>query len=179
MTPCLANPRPIQDLDIPTRRKLAANLSHVSAKVRAAIAMAAPMRTVLRSSGRSLVISTICTPRHLAVLSPAKAQVQARSAAIDAYPPPDIEPRAQSGLAAQDGSSKSSRTFFDSTGVLWVGTGGDEPPDPNKAKLGKSELHQEDPDAKMPMLTPSSTQNITRTPADSPTISTATRDPRT
>lgn len=31
-----------------------------------------------------------------------------------------------------------SRTYFDSTGVRWVGIGGQEPSDPNKANLGKT-----------------------------------------
>ncbi|KAH8175492.1 mitochondrial protein up-regulated during meiosis domain-containing protein [Sarocladium implicatum] len=31
-----------------------------------------------------------------------------------------------------------SRTYFDSTGIRWVGIAGKEPPDPNKANLGKT-----------------------------------------
>lgn len=102
--------------------------------------MAAPMRSALRGTGRSLSVSTTCASRHMAVFSPAKAQVQAQPLAIDTLPPPDLEATSQKKRSdqAQDGQPKSSHAFFDTTGVLWVGTGGEEPPDPNKAKLGKS-----------------------------------------
>jgi hypothetical protein len=33
---------------------------------------------------------------------------------------------------------RQSGAFFDATGVMWVGFGGDKPPDPNKSKLGKT-----------------------------------------
>lgn len=103
--------------------------------------MATPMRTALRGTGRSLSVSTTRTSRHLTVFSPANAQVLPQPVAIDTLPPPDIEAisRSKSSVESPDGQPKSSRAFFDTTGVLWVGTGGDEPPDPNKAKLGKSQ----------------------------------------
>lgn len=105
--------------------------------------MAAPMRSALRSTARPLSVSTTCTPRLMTVFSPAKAQVQAQPLAIDTLPPPDLNETSHKKPSdqSQDGQPKSSNAFFDTTGVLWVGTGGEEPPDPNKAKLGKSEYY--------------------------------------
>lgn len=91
--------------------------------------MAAPIRSVLRRPGRA-------RPRHgaaelprrrpLSRFSPAKAQV--------ASPQPPAA-RDHAGLAER---KPLSQTYFDATGLRWVGAGSEGPNDPNKAKLGKS-----------------------------------------
>ena len=110
--------------------------------------MAVPLRNALRSSNRSLTISSPPL-RQLTIYSPAKAQVQpvTQPASIELPPPPpptlDVQSSRPGSWHATQGARQldvptSSQAFFDSTGVLWVGVGGDQPPDPNKAKLGKS-----------------------------------------
>ena len=81
--------------------------------------------------------------RSITSYGPARAQVQAAT--------PQQQPRqsrAPSDLIVMGSRAQNchdslpgelSRTYFDSTGVRWVGIGGQEPPDPNKANLGKSE----------------------------------------
>ncbi|KAI6780366.1 uncharacterized protein J7T54_005468 [Emericellopsis cladophorae] len=92
--------------------------------------MAAPLRTAAKGAGRSA--PSLC--RGLAIFSPAKAQVQPINQPVaDTLPPLDIVTESIPPPKRRD-----ARAFFDTTGVLWVGTGGDKPPDPNKAKLGKT-----------------------------------------
>jgi hypothetical protein len=110
--------------------------------------MAAHLRSALRSTShhRPTFQSSV---RHLTRYSPAKAQVQpvTQTSTADSLPIPD-EPFSEYGHRSPPTSSvqpetdlpKTSQAFFDATGVLWVGVGNDQPPDPNKAKLGKSKL---------------------------------------
>jgi hypothetical protein len=88
--------------------------------------------------------------RTLTSYGPARAQVQAVNSQQQ-LPEPSLQISQHSDLVLrEDGSSQRhrseqlpealSRTYFDSTGVRWVGIGGEEPSDPNKANLGKSEL---------------------------------------
>lgn len=87
--------------------------------------------------------------RNITSYGPARAQVQVVNAQQKLQQPP----LASSGhgdllatgiLASRRHSTEQalpetlSRTYFDSTGVRWVGIGGQEPSDPNKANLGKS-----------------------------------------
>lgn len=93
--------------------------------------MTAPARTALKAARH------LPSGRHLSIFSPAKAHVQpvtqpaTEHISVADFPPPALKPESPNG---------SSRTYFDGTDVLWVGLGGDKPPDPNKAKLGKSEF---------------------------------------
>jgi hypothetical protein len=78
----------------------------------------------------------------LTVFSPAKAQVvrpvaNPAAVAINDLPPPETQKLPPKSIHNE--YSTTSKLFFNSTGILWVGVGGDKPPDPNKAKLGKSE----------------------------------------
>ncbi|KAF7548196.1 hypothetical protein G7046_g8754 [Stylonectria norvegica] len=98
--------------------------------------MAQPIRTALRAS--SGLSSSPASLRRLSSFSPAKAQVQpVAQPTTDHIPPPEA---LQHDVAAGR-PSPLSRTYFDATGVRWVGAGKDEPQDPNKAKLGRSMFH--------------------------------------
>lgn len=102
--------------------------------------MAAPVRTASRTA--VAIVSKgpgrLSSLRRLTIFSPAKAQVQpVTQPATQHIQPTDVLSRIQSPTNNQKDLSK---TYFDGTGVLWVGLGGKEPPDPNKAKLGKSQF---------------------------------------
>lgn len=93
--------------------------------------MAAPIRSSLSRSGRTSVASI----RSLSNARPAKAQVQP---ATVREPKPSLPPSDATLLEDYLRRGALSRTYFDATGVRWVGSGDDGPKDPNKAKLGKS-----------------------------------------
>lgn len=114
-------------------------------------AMAAPMRSALRGSRSSRTLSSKSPSlrRRLTVFSPARAQVRPVAAQQQSSPilPPTIPSRQpqtsdiQTGRPATASVDGSATAFFDSSGIFWVSSGGGEqPPDPNKAKLGKSEF---------------------------------------
>lgn len=89
--------------------------------------MAAPIRSTISRSGRPCVASI----RNLSNAPATKAQVKS------------INPREPNTSSATSDASQLrrgalSRTYFDATGVRWVGSHDDGPKDPNKAKLGKS-----------------------------------------
>ncbi|KAH7146476.1 hypothetical protein EDB81DRAFT_759732 [Dactylonectria macrodidyma] len=90
--------------------------------------MAAPVRSVLRRPGRARPRHAIALAgrRTLSRFSPAKAQV--------ASPQPTAV-RDHAGLAER---KPLSQTYFDATGLRWVGAGAEGPSDPNKAKLGRT-----------------------------------------
>ncbi|KAH6997122.1 hypothetical protein EDB80DRAFT_585303 [Ilyonectria destructans] len=91
--------------------------------------MAAPIRSVLRRPGRARPrhgAAELARRRPLSRFSPAKAQV--------ASPQPPAA-RDHAGLAER---KPLSQTYFDATGLRWVGAGSEGPNDPNKAKLGKT-----------------------------------------
>lgn len=93
--------------------------------------MAAPVRTILRGP------SSLSSLRRLTIFSPAKAQIQpVTQPAAEHIPHADVPIPPPSAARHND----LSKTYFDGTDVLWVGLGGDKPPDPNKTKLGKSEF---------------------------------------
>ncbi|KAF4125892.1 hypothetical protein GMORB2_1138 [Geosmithia morbida] len=121
--------------------------------------MAAPMRNALRGTTANIYsASSPATLRRLTVGTPARAQQQAVIAdnlagPLPPPPPPPSQQRQEqqhstssdleippSKLEPVPSLSSSSKAFFDSTGILWVGVGnGDnQPSDPNKAKLGKT-----------------------------------------
>ncbi|KAF4468452.1 hypothetical protein FALBO_4660 [Fusarium albosuccineum] len=93
--------------------------------------MAAPIRSALSRSGRRSTASL----RHLSSARPVKAQVQPITVREPASNPP---PTDTSILENSVRRGTLSRTYFDATGVRWVGSGDDGPKDPNKAKLGKT-----------------------------------------
>ncbi|CAM1509201.1 Fc.00g029400.m01.CDS01 [Cosmosporella sp. VM-42] len=96
--------------------------------------MAASMRIALR--GSSPAVASVC---RLSSFSPAKAQVQpVTQPAADHVPPLGPTPDAMLNDATARKRRALSKTYFDATGVLWVGAGGDKPPDPNKTKLGRT-----------------------------------------
>lgn len=107
--------------------------------------MAAHLRSALRSTSHHRPSQS--SIRHLTRCSPAKAQVQpvTQPSTVDSLPLLD-EPFSEhnhqsppiSSIQTEQGLPKTSQAFFDATGVLWVGVGNEQPPDPNKAKLGKS-----------------------------------------
>ncbi|KAM0345885.1 hypothetical protein ACHAPU_005936 [Fusarium lateritium] len=93
--------------------------------------MAAPIRSSLSRSGRSSVASI----RSLSNARPAKAQVQP----ITVREPNAAIPSSDHALLENYlRRGASSKTYFDATGVRWVGSGQEGPKDPNKAKLGKT-----------------------------------------
>lgn len=94
--------------------------------------MAATIRSSLSRSGRSSVASI----RSLSNARPAKAQVKPTTVREPNTPFP---PSDASLLDKYSRRGALSKTYFDATGVRWVGSGGEDgPKDPNKAKLGKS-----------------------------------------
>ncbi|KAH7222868.1 hypothetical protein BKA60DRAFT_293477 [Fusarium oxysporum] len=93
--------------------------------------MAAPIRSSLSRSGRTSVASI----RSLSNARPAKAQVQP---ATVREPKPSLPPSDATLLEDYLRRGALSRTYFDATGVRWVGSGDDGPKDPNKAKLEKT-----------------------------------------
>ncbi|KAI9158672.1 hypothetical protein HJFPF1_06670 [Paramyrothecium foliicola] len=93
--------------------------------------MTAPMRTALRASRRS---PSLPPPRPITTFSPAKAQV--RSAARPA--PQHVSQRSVQLQTGAVGQEPLKPTYFEATGNRWVGMGDKQPPDPNKAKLGKT-----------------------------------------
>lgn len=113
--------------------------------------MAAHLRSALRSASHHHPTPSQAPIRQLSRFSPAKAQVQpvTQSPTVD-IPPPLDEPSpsspgtsSASSIARRAEPAKTSKAFFDATGVLWVGVGNDQPPDPNKANLGKSKASEE------------------------------------
>lgn len=95
--------------------------------------MAAPIRSAISRSGRPSAASL----RRLSSAHPVKAQVKPISVR---------EPSTPSDVTILETSVRRaalSRTYFDATGVRWVGAGDDGPKDPNKAKLGKSTKDQD------------------------------------
>ncbi|KAL6830462.1 hypothetical protein J3E69DRAFT_192221 [Trichoderma sp. SZMC 28015] len=106
--------------------------------------MAAPLRNTLTSpAGRSSFRSwpgASSSVRGITSFSPANAPAQ-----IAARPPPEsvLERPPPDALLLKRPVSASPRdslpqTYFESSGAVWVGGRGDQPPDPNKAKLGKT-----------------------------------------
>ncbi|RKL07970.1 hypothetical protein BFJ71_g1882 [Fusarium oxysporum] len=93
--------------------------------------MAAPIRSSLSRSGRTSVASI----RSLSNARPAKAQVQPVTVR---EPKPSLPPSDATLLEDYLRRGALSRTYFNATGVRWVGSGDDGPKDPNKAKLGKT-----------------------------------------
>ncbi|KAL7944612.1 hypothetical protein V8C42DRAFT_325349 [Trichoderma barbatum] len=103
--------------------------------------MAAPLRNTLTSSasrssfrswpGDSVRRITTCGPAN------APAQVAARPSPenLSEQPPPDALLLKKPVSRSRDSLPK---TYFESSGALRVGGRGDQPPDPNKAKLGKT-----------------------------------------
>lgn len=117
--------------------------------------MAAPLIKSLRKARlrrRCLPLPTsppTSRPRCIASYSQAKAQVQsishaAGAAAPDSTPPPfsfppSAPPQIVAHAAPARQSGQLSPTYFEATGQTWMPLGGgQEPVDPNKAKLGKS-----------------------------------------
>ncbi|EKJ69985.1 hypothetical protein NXS19_010522 [Fusarium pseudograminearum] len=93
--------------------------------------MAAPIRSTISRSGRPCVASI----RNLSNAHATKAQVQT----INSHEPNASSPSSDaSQLTNHVGRGALSRTYFDATGVRWVGSHDDGPKDPNKAKLGKT-----------------------------------------
>ncbi|KAK0389868.1 hypothetical protein NLU13_3441 [Sarocladium strictum] len=86
--------------------------------------------------------------RGIASYGPARAQLQAVNAQQQPQDPSlSLSPHSELLTNGERASPRSrnepvpealSKTYFDSTGVRWVGIGGKEPSDPNKAKLGKT-----------------------------------------
>ncbi|KAK7208738.1 hypothetical protein V2G26_015916 [Clonostachys chloroleuca] len=101
--------------------------------------MAAPMRCALHSTARS---SSLSFARCITTtVDSAKASTpQPNIAANDGPPPAPYRPQPGlcSGISPRISSGSSHHTFFDPKGPLWVGAGGDQPPDPNKANLGNT-----------------------------------------
>lgn len=106
--------------------------------------MAGSMRLAAAPLGRSASAAPVAA-RHLTSFGPAQAQVQTTRHS-DLHPvvtssspaASDLGPRAPrpSPVPVPRGLSA---TYFDTSGVLWVELKGQhQPPDPNKAKLGKS-----------------------------------------
>ncbi|KAL7932343.1 hypothetical protein V8C35DRAFT_281948 [Trichoderma chlorosporum] len=102
--------------------------------------MAAPLRNALTSpAGRSSFRSTSgASVRRIASFGPANAPAQAVARpspeGLSEQPPPDALLLRKPASAPRDGLP---RTYFESSGAVWGGRG-DQPPDPNKAKLGKT-----------------------------------------
>ncbi|UKZ46804.1 hypothetical protein TrVGV298_001014 [Trichoderma virens] len=103
--------------------------------------MAAPLRNTLkspagRSSSRSWPGASI---RRITSFGPANgpAQVAARPSpeTLSDQPPPDDLLLKKPVSAPRESLPK---TCFERSGAMWVGGRGDQPPDPNKAKLGKT-----------------------------------------
>lgn len=115
---------------------------------------AAPMRSALRSTSHHPRPPTLSPSRCLTRYNPVKAQVQSvtqQSSTADALAaPPPTPSETTSSHTPRSGIPRrttpppdlprSSKAFFDATGILWVGVGDEQPPDPNKAKLGRSKL---------------------------------------
>ncbi|KAK5997318.1 hypothetical protein PT974_02673 [Cladobotryum mycophilum] len=116
--------------------------------------MAAPLRTTLTSPSGRCCLSSI---RHLTSFSPAKAKAQPITHPIPEtqqpiLPPPPPPPR--NVLNSSSPTRRLSKTYFEASDVLWMGGPGEQPSDPNKAKLGKT----------------LSAENTTRTPPDASPI---------
>ena len=105
--------------------------------------MAGPMRQI--NSPKTRFLTLYSSIRGLTSSRPANAQVQQVSQAPATShitpPPPAAVSRSPSASSSWVQRSISS-TYFEASGVLWVGLTGQQPPDPNKAKLGKSTLTQ-------------------------------------
>lgn len=99
--------------------------------------MAAPIRSAISRSGRPSAASL----RRLSSAHPVKAQVKPIAVREPLSTP---LPSDATILETSVRRAALSRTYFDATGVRWVGAGDDGPKDPNKAKLGKSTKDQDD-----------------------------------
>ncbi|KAH6604916.1 hypothetical protein Trco_006623 [Trichoderma cornu-damae] len=103
--------------------------------------MAAPLRNPLTSpAGRSSFPSwSGASVRHITSFGPAHApaQVAARPLPQGLVEQPPADALLLRRLASVPRKSLS-RTCFESSGAVWMGVRGDQPPDPNKAKLGKT-----------------------------------------
>ncbi|KAI8672166.1 hypothetical protein LRP88_03317 [Fusarium phalaenopsidis] len=93
--------------------------------------MAAPIRSAISRSGRPSAASL----RRLSSARPVKAQV--KPIAVRELPSAPL-PSDATILETSVRRAALSRTYFDATGVRWVGAGDDGPKDPNKVKLGKT-----------------------------------------
>ena len=115
--------------------------------------MAGPMRQINNPKTRFLTLSS--SIRSLTISRTANAQVQqVTQAPVTSYippPPPAAVSSSPSGSSSWVQRSISS-TYFEASGVLWVGLPGQQPPDPNKAKLGKSTLTQHTSVASMSLM---------------------------
>ncbi|KAM0248684.1 hypothetical protein ACHAQJ_009358 [Trichoderma viride] len=102
--------------------------------------MAAPLRnTVTSSIFRSWSGVSV---RRIASFGPANAPAQVAARPLPeslSEQPPDDVILMQKLLASTPPRDGLSRTYFESSGAVWMGIRGDKPPpDPNKAKLGKT-----------------------------------------
>ncbi|KAL6914498.1 hypothetical protein ACHAPO_005676 [Fusarium lateritium] len=93
--------------------------------------MAAPIRSTIGRSGRPCVASI----RNLSNAHPAKAQVQPITVREPNTSSPTSDASQLTNYIRRDALST---TYFDATGIRFVGSGNDGSKDPNKAKLGKT-----------------------------------------
>lgn len=96
------------------------------------------MTTSMRCALRASRCSPAKQARRLAIFSPAKAQVQATTPPAAAHIPTSAPGEFASQQHVTGPKHGLPLTYFDATGSQWMGSGNEQPLDPNKAKLGKS-----------------------------------------
>ncbi|KFA67081.1 hypothetical protein S40285_03001 [Stachybotrys chlorohalonatus IBT 40285] len=96
------------------------------------------MTTSMRCALRASRCSPAKQARRLAIFSPAKAQVQATTPPAAAHIPTSAPGEFASQQHVTGPKHGLPLTYFDATGSQWMGSGNEQPLDPNKAKLGKT-----------------------------------------